>query len=145
MNFKDVKSITLPEGEVKSLSINGVEVFKKQEDFNIEDYEINEDLAIKNAQFRTTRVTIGKSCSLSIISVNRNIVNDFIIIDNLTQQPVTISKYVINHDSTNVSGDVVTVIWVAELPKGTRYFTAYLLDDNGKRSPEGVTVSINYR
>lgn len=145
MNFKDVKSITLPEGEVKSLSINGVEVFKKQEDFNIEDYEINEDLAIKNAQFRTTRVTIGKSCSLSINSVNRNIVSDFIIIDNLTKQLVTIKNYSINHEHPTAVGDVIIAVWVAQSPSGMRYFTAYLLDDNGKRSPEGVTVSINYR
>lgn len=145
MNFNEVKSITIPEGDVKSLKINGVEVWKKKSGFDINDYEINEDLVIKTAQFKTTRVSIGKQCNLTITATNKNIVNDFIIIDNLTQQPVTISKYVINHDNTNISGDMVTVLWVAEPPKGTRYFTAYLLDDNGKRSPEGVTVSILYR
>lgn len=144
MNFNEVKSITIPEGNVKSMKINGVEVWKKKSGFDINDYEINEDLVIKTAQFRTTRVCIGKQCTFSISSTNKNIVNDFIIIDNLTQQPVTISKYVINHNNTNIPGDIVTVAWKAELPEGTRYFTVYLLDENGKRSTEGATVSINY-
>lgn len=144
MNFNDVKQIVISDGNVKNLKINGVEVWKKSV-FNIEDYEINEDLAIKSAKFKTTSVVYHKTCTLSIVSVNRNIVNSFIIIDNLTQQPVTISKYSIKHNSSTASGDVVTALWTAELPKGTRYFTAYLLDENGKISPEGIVVSILYK
>lgn len=109
----------------------------------IDQFKVNEDLAIKSATFKTSSVTRNKYAILVIVPLNLDIlgngvIQNPIVIDHLTNEPVELYRYA-------VSGINCVCQWKALLPIGQRYFTVYIQDINGCISPNGVEVSILYR
>ena len=109
----------------------------------IDQFKVNEDLAIKSAEFTSSQVVVSRKLTLNVIPENleileSSIIQTLIIIDHLTGIPIELTDF-------GVFSSVVVCKFVALAPKGQRYFTAYLQDINGCISPNGVTVSIRYR
>lgn len=109
----------------------------------IDQFKVNEDLAIKSARFTGTQVVVTRNLTLNVIPENleileSGIIQTLIIIDHLTGTPIELTAFA-------VGSSYVACKWVALNPKGQRYFTVYLQDINGCISPNGVEVSILYR
>ena len=61
MNFSQVKSVTIPEGNVKSISVDGATVWSaKSGGWSIDDYEVNENLIIISATPASSSILLNK-------------------------------------------------------------------------------------
>ena len=143
MNFSQVKSVTIPEGNVKSISIDGVTVWSaKSGGWSIDDYEVNENLIISKATSMSSSAYVGK---VFIVSIKPQTAFD------------STNYSAIVYDETNESlCDLIQSVMTANKaflqirfhalePRAAHPYTFWLLDPDGKVSANSMSLTLEVR
>lgn len=140
MNFSQVKSVTIPEGNVKSISIDGVTVWSaKSGGWSIDDYEVNQNLIISTVAAKTSSAVVGKIFNITIISETAFDSNNY---SALVYDETTESLCELVRSSVNTTTGKVLIIFNATEPKGNHTYTFWLLDPDGKVSANSMSLTL---
>lgn len=143
MNFSQVKSVTIPEGNVKSISVDGVTVWSaKSGGWSIDDYEVNENLIISMTTPKTSSALLGKRFTISIKPETAFDSKNYsaLAYDETTKSLCELySSLVANNMAT------LTISFRATEPRGDHTYTFWLLDPNGKVSANSMSLTLKVR
>ena len=143
MNFSQFKRLTIPEGNVKSISIDGVTVWSATSGgWSIDDYEVNENLIISSVAARFSSVYVGKNFTIIIKSEtafdNKNY--SALVYDETTESLCELRRLVIG---TNMAS--MQLQFPAKEPRGEHIVTFWILDPNGKVSANSKSLTLKVR
>ena len=143
MNFSQVKSVTIPEGNVKSISIDGVTVWSaKSGGWSIDDYEVNENLIISQTTSRTSSALLGKRFN---ISIKPETVFDSKNYSALVYDETTKSLCELYSSLVLTNMNFLHISFIATEPKGNHTYTFWLLDPDGKVSANSMALTLEVR
>lgn len=143
MNFSQVKSVTIPEGNVKSISVDGVTVWSaKSGGWSIDDYEVNENLIISTATSRSSSVSVGKRFT---ISIKPETAFDSKNYSALAYDETTKSLCELYSSSVINTMIALTISFFAKEPIGNHTYTFWLLDPDGKVSANSKSLTLKVR
>ena len=143
MNFSQVKSVTIPEGNVKSISIDGVTVWSaKSGGWSIDDYEVNENLIISKVAPKTSSAVVGK---LFTIIITPETVFDSKNYSALVYDETTESLCELIRLSFGATLEKLNIMFNATEPKGNHTYTFWILDPDGKVSANSMSLTLEVR
>ena len=143
MNFSQVKSVTIPEGNVKSISIDGVTVWSaKSGGWSIDDYEVNENLIISTVASMSPSAVVGKKFT---ISIKPETAFDSKSYSALVYDETTKSLCELVRSLVSSKMDKLQIVFNATEPKGNHTYTFWLLDPDGKVSANSMSLTLEVR
>ena len=143
MNFSQVKSVTIPEGNVKSISVDGVTIWSsKSGGWSIDDYEVNENLIISMTTPKTSYALLGKLFTVSLVPETAFDSTDYtaLIYDETTESLCKVERKTMAKDKTSLQ-----VRFYAREPRGNHTYTFWLLDPDGKVSTNSMSLTLEVR
>lgn len=143
MNFSQVKSVTIPEGNVKSISVDGVTIWSaKSGGWSIDDYEVNENLIISMTTPKTSYALLGKLFTVSLVPETAFDSTDYtaLIYDETTESLCKVERKTIPNDKKSLQ-----VRFYAREPKANHTYTFWLLDPDGKVSANSMSLTLEVR
>lgn len=143
MNFSQVKRLTIPEGNVKSISIDGVTVWSdKSGGWSIDDYEVNENLIISSVASKGSYAYVGKSFVITMKSETAFDSTNYsaLVYDETTESLCELGRLVIG---TNMASMQLQL--PAKEPRGEHTFTFWILDPDGKVSANSKSLTLKVR
>ena len=143
MNFSQFKRLTIPEGNVKSISIDGVTVWSATSvGWSIDDYEVNENLIISSVAARFSSVYVGKFFLITMKSETAFDSNNYsaLVYDETTESLGELGRLVIGTNMASMQFQLR-----AKEPRGEHTFTFCILDSNGKVSAHSKSLTLKVR
>ena len=143
MNFSQVKSVTIPEGNVKSISIDGVTVWSaKSGGWSIDDYEVNENLIISTVASMSPSAVVGKKFTISIKPETAFDSKNYsaLVYDETTKSLCELVRSLVSSKM-----DKLQIVFNATEPKGNHTYTFWLLDPDGKVSANSMSLTLEVR
>lgn len=143
MNFSQVKRLTIPEGNVKSISIDGVIVWSdKSGGWSIDDYEVNENLIISSVASRGSHAYVGKNFLITMKSETVFDSKNYsaLVYDETTESLCQLGRLVIGTDMKTMQFQLP-----AKEPRGEHTFTFWILDSDGKVSANSKSLTLKVR
>ena len=143
MNFSQVKSVTIPEGNVKSISIDGVTVWSsKSGGWSIDDYEVNENLIISMATPKTSYALLGKLFTVSLVSETAFDSSGYsaLVYDKTTESLGEIRDVTIVTTKKSLQ-----VRFYAREPRAAHTYTFWLVDPDGKVSANSMSLTLTVK
>lgn len=143
MNFSQVKSVTIPEGNVKSIFIDGVTVWSaKSGGWSIDDYEVNKNLIISTVASKTQSAFVGK---LFTIIITPETAFDSKNYSALVYDETTESLCEIIRLSFGTTMEKIQIMFNATEPRGNHTYTFWLLDPDGKVSANSMSLTLEVK
>ena len=143
MNFSQVKSVTIPEGNVKSISVDGVTIwYAKSGGWSIDDYEVNENLIISKITSKSSQALLGKRFT---ISIKPETAFDSKNYSALVYDDTTKSLCELYSSGVLTTMDFLRISFFATEPRGEHTYTFWLLDPDGKVSANSMSLTLNVR
>ena len=143
MNFSQVKSVTIPEGNVKNISIDGVTVWSaKSGGWSIDDYEVNKNLIISKVAPKTSSAAVGK---LFTINITPETAFDSKNYSALVYAETTESLCELIRLSFRTTMEKLIIMFNATEPKGNHIYTFWILDPDGKVSANSMSLTLEVR
>ena len=143
MNFSQVKNVTIPEGNVKSISIGGVTVWSaKSGGWSIDDYEVNENLIISKITPKSSSALLGKRFT---ISIKPETVFDSKNYSALVYDETTKSLCELYSSGVLTNMDFLRISFNAKEPRGNHTYTFWLLDPDGKVSANSMSLTLTVK
>lgn len=142
MNFSQVKRLTIPEGNVKSISIDGVTVWSdKSGGWSIDDYEVNENLIISTVS-STSIANVGKNFRVTMKPETAFDSQNYsaLVYDETTESLCELGRLVIGTDMA-----IMQFQLPAKEPRGEHTFTFWFLDPDGKVSANSKSLTLKVR
>ena len=143
MNFSQVKSVTIPEGNVKSISVDGVTVWSaKSGGWSIDDYEVNENLIISMTTPKTSSALLGKRFTISIKPETAFDSKNYsaLVYDETTKSLCELYSSLVAKNMATL-----TISFYNAEPRGNHTYTFWLLDPNGKVSANSMSLTLEVR
>ena len=143
MNFSQVKRLTIPEGNVKSISIDGVTVWSTTSGgWSIDDYEVNENLIISSVVSQGSSAYVGKLFTITMKSETAFDSKNYsaLVYDETTESLCELNNFVIGTDMASMR-----FRFPAQEPRGEHTFTFWILDPDGKVSANSKSLTLKVR
>lgn len=140
MNFSQVKSVTIPEGNVKSISVDGATVWSaKSGGWSIDDYEVNENLIIISAKPASSSILLNKLFIITLKPETAFDSTDYtaLIYDETTESLCKVERKAMSKNKTSLS-----IRFYAREPRGNHTYTFWLLDPDGKVSANSMSLTL---
>lgn len=143
MNFSQVKSTSIPEGAVKSISIGDDSVWSAQkEKWSIDDYEVNENLIIISATPASSSILLNK---LFIISLKPETAFDSTDYTALIYDETTESLCKVERKAMATAKTSLSIRFYAREPRADHTYTFWLVDPDGKVSANSMSLTLTVR
>lgn len=143
MNFSQVKSVTIPEGNVKSISIDGVTVWSaKSGGWSIDDYEVNQNLIISTVDAKTQSAVVGKLFTIIITPETAFDRKNYFA---LVYDETTESLCELVRSSVSSTTGKLQIMFNATEPKGNHTYTFWILDPDGKVSANSMSLTLEVK
>ena len=143
MNFSQVKSVMIPEGNVKSISVDGVTIWSaKSGGWSINDYEVNENLIISKATSMSSSAYVGK---VFVVSIKPQTAFDSTNYSAIVYDETNESLCDLTYSAITGNKAFLQIRFHALEPRGNHTYTFWLLDPDGKVSANSMSLTLTVK
>lgn len=140
MNIVDVTNLSINDREVMRISHNDSVLYQ----WSIDNIPVNSDFEFISGSFKTSSVMVGKIANLGLSVLKNFNPSGVVLIDDRGIIRREFKSFAVSTSKTDC--DNVSVLFnPSESDKGERTYTAYVLDGDGKRAANSLTLSLTVR